>query len=111
MEETGAFIWRLSAPLKDLKRVLGRLIIRTVVSILARLNIGEMRVMKCSYRGIPFAVLLAGALGAQDYPKVDLFFGYSFLRYNSAQTIPAFTANGGLGTLGLNFNKYVGLEA
>jgi len=48
---------------------------------------------------------------AQDVPKADLFFGYSFLRYNSAQTIPAFTANGGIGTFAWNFNNHIGLEA
>jgi hypothetical protein len=53
----------------------------------------------------------AGFVAAQDVPKADLFFGYSFLRYNSAQTIPAFTANGGVGTLGWNFNNHIALEA
>lgn len=48
---------------------------------------------------------------AQEGPKADLFFGYSFVRYNSAQTIPAFTANGGIGTLAWNFNDYIGVEA
>ena len=48
---------------------------------------------------------------AQDGPKADLFFGYSFLRYNSAQTIPAFTANGGVGTFAWNFNNNLGVEA
>jgi len=48
---------------------------------------------------------------AADEPRADLFLGYSFLRYNSAQTIPAFTANGGLGTFGWNFNRHIGLEA
>src|SRR5581483_4197373 len=67
--------------------------------------------MKGGYTVMASAFLLAGALVAEDIPKADLFFGYSFLRYNSAQTIPAFTANGGLGTLGLNFNKYIGFEA
>src|SRR4051812_993017 len=60
------------------------------------------------------AVLLvscAGFLVAQEVPKADLFFGYSFLRYNSAQTIPAFTANGGVGTFGWNFNNHIALEA
>jgi len=62
--------------------------------------------------GIVLTVLLLGAIGAmaQDTPKADLFFGYSFLRYNSAQTVPAFTANGGIGTLGFNVNDHVGLE-
>jgi len=61
-------------------------------------------------------VLTLGALFglsmyAQEGPKADLFLGYSFLRYNSAQTIPAFTANGGIGTFGWNFNDNIGLEA
>ena len=50
-------------------------------------------------------------LCAQEGPKADLYFGYSFLRYNSAQTIPAFTANGGIGTFAWNFNDHIGLEA
>jgi len=63
--------------------------------------------------GIVMAVLLFGGIGAmaQDTPKADLFFGYSFLRYNSAQTVPAFTANGGIGSFGLNVNDHIGLEA
>jgi opacity protein-like surface antigen len=47
---------------------------------------------------------------AQDVPKVDLYLGYLMFRANSAQTIPAFTANGGIGTLGLNANNHIGLE-
>jgi outer membrane protein OmpA-like peptidoglycan-associated protein len=49
-------------------------------------------------------------LVGQDMPRADLFLGYSFLRANSARTIPAFTMNGGAGTLGLNINNHVGLE-
>jgi opacity protein-like surface antigen len=48
---------------------------------------------------------------AADGPKADLFFGYSFLRANSAQTIPAFTMNEGLGTFGYNFNDHWAFEA
>jgi len=63
--------------------------------------------------GMVLAVLLFGGICAmaQDTPKADLFLGYSFLRYNSAQTVPAFTANGGLGTFGWNFNNEIALEA
>jgi opacity protein-like surface antigen len=50
------------------------------------------------------------AYAAGDVPQADVFLGYSFMRYNSAQSVPAFTANGGLGTFGWNFNKYIGLE-
>jgi hypothetical protein len=48
---------------------------------------------------------------AGDGPQSDLYAGYSFLRVNSAQTIPAFTANGGNATFAWNFNPHLGLEA
>ena len=47
---------------------------------------------------------------AAEGPRADLFLGYSFLRYNSAQTVPAFTANGGIGTFAWNLNHYIALE-
>ena len=51
-------------------------------------------------------------LVAQDVPGADLFFGYSFIRHNSAQTIPAFTANGGIGTANQAAGTYqIGLKA
>jgi hypothetical protein len=56
-------------------------------------------------------VLVGFVLVAQDVPKADVFLGYSFLRVNTASSIPAFTMNGGLGTLGLNINNHVGIEA
>jgi hypothetical protein len=61
---------------------------------------------------LPVGMLFGMSLYAQEgVPKADLFIGYSFLRYNSAQTIPAFTANGGIGTFAWNFNRYIALEA
>jgi opacity protein-like surface antigen len=48
---------------------------------------------------------------AQEGPKADLTISYSFLRYNSAQTIPAFTANGGIATFGWNFSNHIAMEA
>jgi opacity protein-like surface antigen len=61
---------------------------------------------------VPLGVLFGVSLQAQnEASKVDLFFGYSFLRYNSAQTIPAFTANGGIGTFAWNFNNHIAMEA
>jgi len=47
---------------------------------------------------------------AQDTAKVDLFLGYSMLRANSAQDIPAFQIHGGAGTLAINFNQYLAAE-
>jgi len=48
---------------------------------------------------------------AQDTPLGDAFFSYSFLRYNSAQTVPAFTANGGIGSVSFNFGDHLGFES
>ena len=67
--------------------------------------------MKQSLLAAMLLSAFAGFLPAQDYPKSDLFFGYSFVRYNSAQTIPAFTANGGISTFGFNFTDHFGMEA
>jgi opacity protein-like surface antigen len=60
-----------------------------------------------------FALGLLSGLGAfaQEVPKVDLFFGYSFLRVNSDGNIPAFTANGGLFNAGFNVNNHFAIEA
>ena len=55
--------------------------------------------------------LTVGVALAEDVPKADLFLGYSFIRANSARNIPAFTNNGGLGTLAWNFNNHVAAEA
>ena len=60
---------------------------------------------------VAFPLLFGFSALAQDTSKVDVFLGYSFLRYNSAQTVPAFSANGGIGTLGYNLNDHVGVEA
>ncbi|MFL6446412.1 MAG: outer membrane beta-barrel protein [Bryobacteraceae bacterium] len=57
------------------------------------------------------ALLSVAAYAQQEGPKVDVTLSYSFVRYNSAQTIPAFTANGGIGTFGWNFNDHLALEA
>src|SRR6478736_713713 len=54
--------------------------------------------------------LMDGVAFAEDVPKADLFLGYSFIRANSARNIPAFTNNGGVGTLTWNFTNHVGAE-
>jgi hypothetical protein len=57
------------------------------------------------------SALIFGPYASAQVPQADVFLGYSFLRFNSAQTIPAFTANGGIGTFGWSFNQHFGLEA
>ena len=69
--------------------------------------------MRNRVRAIGATLLLFGLLAvAQDRPpKVDTFFGYSFLRVNSDQNIPAFTMNGGLFNAGFNLTNHFAIEA
>src|ERR1051326_4898848 len=48
------------------------------------------------------------AYAADDYPRVETFAGFTYMRANSATNVPAFSTNGGGGQLGVNFNKWVG---
>jgi opacity protein-like surface antigen len=59
---------------------------------------------------IAFAICLICAVSGMSQ-GMDLFLGYSFLRANSARDIPAFTNNGGLGTIAFDFNRHIGVEA
>jgi outer membrane protein OmpA-like peptidoglycan-associated protein len=63
------------------------------------------------YKCVIGMMVFAVSCLAQEAPKADLFLGYSFLRANSARNIPAFTANGGAGTIAWNLNNHFGLEA
>lgn len=58
---------------------------------------------------IVFGVLFLFAVGAfaQDEPKFETYLGYSFTRVNSGINVPAFSANGGLGEVAFNFNKWL----
>ena len=58
---------------------------------------------------IAFAILLLLAVGAfaQDLPKFETYLGYSFTRVNSGINVPAFSANGGLGEVAFNFDKWL----
>lgn len=58
-----------------------------------------------------FALLLGSVASAQDYPRVETFFGYTYMRANSASNVPAFSANGGGGQFAVNFNKWIGFVA
>src|SRR4051812_47949417 len=59
---------------------------------------------------ITLLALLPGTLAfaADDHPTVETFFGFTYLRANSASNVPAFSANGGSGQLAVNVSKYVG---
>ena len=62
---------------------------------------------------LTLAVLLCGAVGAlaQDFPRQEVYAGYTFLRANSATDVPAFSTNGGGGQYAFNFNKWIGFVA
>lgn len=48
---------------------------------------------------------------AQDVPRAETFLGYTYVRFNSATNVPAFSANGGSGQFAYNFNKWLGAVA
>ncbi len=57
-------------------------------------------------------VLLAGSvLVAQEVPTAEAYAGYTFIRVNTGTQVNAFTANGGLGSFQVNFNKNFGVVA
>jgi hypothetical protein len=62
-----------------------------------------MRKLVCLL-GLVFLFSLSAA--AQDVSKVDLFAGYSYLHTSPGIAIPAFTANGGVGSVALNLTNW-----
>ena len=54
--------------------------------------------------GLVFLFSLSAA--AQEVPKVDLFAGYSFVHTSPGIAFPAFTANGGVGSVALNLTNW-----
>lgn len=54
-------------------------------------------------------ILVAFSAFAQDLPRVETYLGYNFTRVNSGINVPAFSANGGLGEIAFNLNKYLGV--
>ena len=55
------------------------------------------------------AILLTSVVAfAGDYPKVETFLGFTYMRANSATNVPAFSSNGGSGQVAVNFNKWAG---
>ena len=64
--------------------------------------------MKNTWSLIGLVFAAATVVSAQDYPRAETFFGYTYTRANSATNVPAFSANGGSGQVAVNFNKWVG---
>ena len=44
---------------------------------------------------------------AQELPRFETYLGYSFTRVNSGINVPAFSANGGVGEIAVNFNRWL----
>jgi len=52
------------------------------------------------------ASLFCASAFAQELPRTETYLGYSFTRVNSGINVPAFSANGGLGELAFNIDKW-----
>jgi hypothetical protein len=66
-------------------------------------------------RKISFVVgivcLLALMAAAQEVPRGEVFFGYSYVRVATGSQVNAFNNNGGLGEAQVNLNEYLSLVA
>src|SRR5215467_12826240 len=57
--------------------------------------------------GLFFLMLFTVGAFAQELPKFETYLGYTFVRVNSGINVPAFSANGGMGEVAYNFNKFL----
>ena len=65
--------------------------------------------MRKSYLLICAALLSASVAAATDFPTMETFLGYNFVRFNpNSDIVPSFNANGGSGQFVYNFNRYFG---
>ena len=65
--------------------------------------------MKKSYLLICVAQLTASVAAATDWPTMETFLGYNFVRFNpNSGFVPSFNANGGNGQFVYNFSKWFG---
>jgi opacity protein-like surface antigen len=67
--------------------------------------------MKKCIAFIGAGILTAWTAAAADVPKVGVYLGYEYVRFDSATNVPAFSANGGGGQFIYNFNGWVGAVA
>jgi len=59
--------------------------------------------------GLVFLFGLSASAQAQDVPRVDLFAGYTYVHTGPGIALPSFNANGGVGSVALNFTNWGGL--
>ena len=64
--------------------------------------------MTKSFGTFGVVLLSAYAAAAQGVPQMEIFLGYTLVRFGSSTNEPAFTSNGGSGQFAYNFNKWLG---
>lgn len=67
--------------------------------------------MKTTFTVVGGVLLTTLAAAADEMPKMETFLGYTYVRANSADSLPSFSANGGGGQFAYNFNKWLGAVA
>jgi hypothetical protein len=67
--------------------------------------------MKKSTTIIGVVLLFALTAASQEFPRMETFLGYSYVRANSATNVPPFNSDGGSGQFVYNFNQWLGAVA
>jgi hypothetical protein len=67
--------------------------------------------MKTTFTVVGGVLLAARAAAADDVPKMETFLGYTYVRANSAGSLPSFSAYGGGGQFVYNFSRWLGAVA
>jgi hypothetical protein len=65
--------------------------------------------MKHAVKATGVVLLACLSAAAQSVPRVETYFGYSYVRFNSAGRVPAFSSNGGTAQLVYNFNPWLSI--
>jgi hypothetical protein len=67
--------------------------------------------MKTTFTVVGGVLSAALAASADEMPRMETFLGYTYVRANSAGSLPAFSTNGGGGQFAYNFNTWLGAVA
>ena len=67
--------------------------------------------MKKSMTLIGVVLFVGLTAAAQEFPRMETFLGYTYIRANSASNVPAFSSNGGSGQFAYNLNEWFGAVA
>src|SRR4051794_23317385 len=64
--------------------------------------------MNKTWSVIALGLVATVVMSAEDYPRFENFWGFTYMRANSASNVPAFSANGGSGQFAVNASKHLG---